>query len=182
MYNFSTFNARAKESYDWLAKEFGGLRSGRAAPAILDGVFVESYGSTVPVKHLATISLEDPRTLLITPFDSGTGKDIEKAIISANIGLSVSASDGGIRVHFPELTAETRTALLKIGKEKLEQARVTIRKHRDETIKDIEQQEKQGGMGEDEKFRLKKDLEKLMEAENKKLQEAFERKEREIAG
>lgn len=179
-YTFSTFNAKAKEVHDWLSKEFGGLRSGRATPVVLDVVLVESYGTKMPIKHVATVSLEDARTLRIVPFDASVSKEIEKAITSANVGLSVSVDDGGVRAHFPELTSERRIALLKVAKEKLESARITMRKLRDEILKDIEAKEKEGGMGEDEKFRLKKELDKMSEAENKKLQDAFERKEREI--
>ena len=181
MYNFSKLNERIKEVHEWLGRELGGLRSGRATPAILDGVQVESYGTKMPIKHLATISLEDARTLRITPFDSAVSKDIEKAITASNLGLSVSADDKGVRVHFPELTSERRDALMKVAKEKLEAARITARKIRDEILKDIEAKEKEGGMGGDEKFRLKKELDKMSEAENKKLQEAFERKEKEIS-
>lgn len=180
VYNFSKFNERVKEIHAWLAKELGGLRSGRAAPAALDGVLVESYGSQMPIKHLASIALEDARTLRVSPFDASASKNIEKAITAANLGLSVSADEIGVRVHFPELTSERRAALVKVAKEKLEAARVSVRKIRDEALRDIEQKEKEGGMGEDEKFRLKKELDKLSEAENQKLAEAFERKEREI--
>ena len=107
-------------------------------------------------------------------------KEIEKAITIANLGLSVSADDQGVRARFPELTSERRSQLMKVAKEKLENARINMRKVRDEVIKDIEAKEKEGGMGEDEKFRLKKELDKMSEAENKKLQDAFDRKEREI--
>lgn len=179
-YTFQVFTSRAKEVQDWLAKEFSGLRSGRATPAILDGVLVESYGTRLPVKHVAVIALEDPRTLRITPFDAAMTKEIEKAIAATNLGLSVSADEGGVRAHFPELTAERRASFIKVAKEKLESARVTLRQQRDEVVKDIATKEKAGGMGEDEKFRLKKELDKLTEGENKKLQEAFERKEKEI--
>lgn len=180
-YNFSTFTTKAKEVHDWLAKEFGGLRSGRAAPAVLDVVLVESYGTKMPIKHVATISLEDARTIRIVPFDASVSKEIEKAITLANLGLSVSVDDSGVRAHFPELTSERRVALMKVAKEKLESARINMRKLRDEILKDIEAKEKEGGMGEDEKFRLKKELDKMSETENKKLQEAFERKEKEIS-
>lgn len=179
-YSFSSFSAKAKEVSDWLGKEISGLRTGRAAPAILDGVQVESYGTKMPLRHVASVSLEDPRTLRVTPFDAGLAKEIEKAVTSSNLGLSVSSDEKGVRVHFPELTSERRGALLKVAKEKLEQSRITLRRVRDETLRDIEQKEKAGGMGEDEKFRLKKELDKHSEAENKKLTEAFERKEREI--
>ena len=179
-YNFSTFTTKAEEVHDWLAKELGGLRSGRATPAALDGVLVESYGAKVPVKHLASIAIEDPKTLRITPFDASVAKEIEKAVAAAHIGLSVSADERGVRAHFPELTSERRAALIKVAKERFEAARINLRRHRDETVRDIEAKEKAGGMGEDEKFRLKKELDKLTEAENKKMQETFERKEREI--
>ncbi len=180
-YNFSKFNARAKEGMDWFSKELSALRGGRAQQVILDSILVESYGSKMPIRNIASISVEDPKTLRIVPFDTTVTKEIEKAITIANLGLSVSSDDGGVRVHFPDLTSERRQALLKVGKEKLENARVTLRKLRDETMKDLEQKEKEGEIGEDEKFRLKKELEKLVDAENKKLQDAFERKEKEIA-
>lgn len=179
-YNFSTFNTKAKDVHNWLGKELAGLRSGRATPAVLDAVLVESYGSKMPVKHVAAISIEDPKTLRITPFDANLSKEIEKAITVASLGLSVSADDQGVRAKFPELTSERRTQLLKVAKEKLENARINLRKIRDDILKDIEQKEEAGGMGEDEKFRLKKELDKLMEGENKKLQETFDRKQKEI--
>lgn len=179
-YSFSNFQAKATEVQDWLAKELSGLRSGRATPVVLDGVMVESYGTKMPVKHLASITIEDPKTLRITLFDATVAKSIEKAITAANLGLSVSADERGVRAHFPELTSERRAALRKVAKEKLEATRINLRKLRDETVKDIEAKEKAGGMGEDEKFRLKKELDKLSEAENKKLMEAFERKQKEI--
>jgi len=179
-YSFSNLQTKAKDIHDWLGKELSGLRSGRATPQVLDSVLVESYGSKMPIKHVAAISIEDPKTLRITPFDASVAKEIEKAITIANLGLSVSADDQGVRARFPELTSERRSQLMKVAKEKLENARINMRKVRDEVIKDIEAKEKEGGMGEDEKFRLKKELDKMSEAENKKLQDAFDRKEREI--
>lgn len=180
VYSFSNFQARTKEAQEWLAKELSGLRSGRATPAILDAVFAEAYGAKTPVKHIASISLEDARTLRIAPYDASLAKEIEKAIAGANIGLSVSADEKGIRAHFPELTFERRAAIIKVAKEKFEQARITLRKLRDDVWQDIQAKEKSGGMGEDEKFRLKKELEKSIDEENKKLSAVFERKEREI--
>mgnify|MGYP001617087135 CR=1 FL=1 len=180
MYNFSKLTEQVKTVHEWLARELGGLRSGRATPAVLDGVLVESYGTKMPIKHLASISIEDPRTLRITPFDASVAKEIEKAITVANLGLSVSSDDRGVRANFPELTSERRAGILKVAKEKLEAARISVRKLRDETLREIELKEKEGGMGEDDKFRLKKELDKMTEAENKKLQETMERKEKEI--
>lgn len=179
-YSFAKWTADAKDAADWLAKELGGLRSGRATPAVLDVVFVDAYGVQTLLKYAASIALEGPRTLRINPFDKELLKEIERAIGAANLGLSVSADEAGIRAHFPELTGERRTALIKTAKEKLEAARIHLRRARDEAQRAIETKEKEGAMGEDEKFRLKKELDKFSEGEAKKLQEQFERKEKEI--
>lgn len=181
MFNFSKFNQKGKEVEEWLAKELAGVRTSRATPAILDGILVESYGAKLPINQVGSVGSQDARTLFITPWDSSSIKEIEKAIVASNLGLSVSAVDTGVRVSFPELTADRRTALIKLSKEKCEEARVSVRKLRDEIQKEIETAEKAGGMGEDEKFRLKAELQKLVDAVNKKLSEAVERKEKEIA-
>lgn len=182
VYDFSHFKKRTKEIDEHLKKEFTGIRTGRAAPAILDGVSVESYGAQLAVKELGSVTVEDARTLKISPWDVSQTKNIEKAITAANLGLSVSASDGGIRVSFPELTAERRGAILKVAKEKLEQARVALRQERDRIWKDIQDKEKAGGMGEDEKFRLKNELQKETDATNKNFDDQFTKKEKEITG
>ncbi|MDO8590687.1 MAG: ribosome recycling factor [bacterium] len=180
MFNFSKFNQKAKEIEEWLGKELANVRTSRATPAILDGILVESYGAKLPINQVGSIASQDARTLFITPWDTASIKEIEKAIVASNLGLSVSAVDIGVRVSFPELTSERRTALIKVAKEKFEHARVSVRKIRDEIQNEIEAAEKKGGMGEDEKFRLKAELQKLVDALNKKLSEATDRKEKEI--
>ncbi len=179
-YNFSKFTTKSKEVESWLEKELSNVRTSRATPAILDGVLVESYGAKMPINQIGSIASQDARTLFITPWDVGSIKEIEKAIVASNLGLSVSAVDTGVRVSFPELTADRRTTLIKLAKEKCENARISLRKLRDEIQKEIEASEKAGGMGEDEKFRLKAELQKLVDGVNKKLSEAAERKEKEI--
>lgn len=179
-YDFSHFKNKAKQVEEWLTKELGSLRAGRASPAILDTVFIEAWGSKMPLKQVASITVEDARTLRVAPYDAEQGKAIEKAIISANLGLSASGGEGGIRVIFPDLSAERRAALIKAAKGKLEEAHVSLRRARDEAIRDITAKEKLGGMGEDEVFRLKKELEKMADAEGKKLEDAIARKEKEI--
>jgi ribosome recycling factor len=179
-YNFSKFNQKGKEVEDWLAKELGNIRTSRATPNILDGVLVESYGAKLPINQLGSVASQDARTLFVTPWDAASTKEIEKAITAANLGLSVSATDTGVRVSFPELTSDRRTTLIKLAKDKLEDARVSLRKLRDEIQKEIDAAEKAGGMGEDEKFRLKAELQKLVDALNKKLSDSADRKEKEI--
>lgn len=181
MYNFTKFNQKAKDVEAWLEKELGGIRTSRATPAILDGILVESYGSKLPINQVGNIASQDARTLFITPWDTGAIKEIEKAITMSNLGLSVSAVDTGVRVSFPELTSERRTALIKVAKEKFEDARISVRKARDEVQKEIEAGEKSGDIGEDEKFKLKAELQKLVDALNAKLEASAGRKEKEIS-
>lgn len=165
-----------------MAKELSGVRTGRAAPAILDGVQIESYGTRVPLNNVANIAIEDARTLRIAPWDMSQAKEIEKAITVANLGVSVGTDERGVRVFFPELTGERRVALLKLAKERVEEARIALRTARDEVWSDIQKLEKDGLMPEDDKFRAKEDMQKRVDDANQKFNEALERKEKEIAG
>lgn len=181
-YNFSQFKTELKKVEDFLHKEFTQLNIGRASPMVLDGVSVESYGSRMPLKNVANISIEDPKTLRIAPWDKSQIKDIEKGIIASNLGLSVATDDQGIRVIFPQLTTETRGSLVKVLKEKLEEARITVRRERENVWKDVEQKERDAKLTEDEKFRAKEDLQKMIDEVNNNLVAIFEKKEREVMG
>ncbi len=181
-YNFSQFKTELKKVEDFLHKEFTQLNIGRASPMVLDGVSVESYGARMPLKNVANVSIEDPKTLRIAPWDKSQVKEIEKAIIASNLGLSVATDDQGIRVIFPQLTTETRSTLVKVLKEKLEEARITVRRERENVWKDVEAKEKDGKLTEDEKFRAKEDLQKLIDETNNNLENIFEKKEKEVMG
>jgi ribosome recycling factor len=179
-YNFTKLKTDLAGIEGWLQKELGSIRTNRANPSILDGVFVESYGAAMALNQVAGITNEDPRTIRITPWDQNLIKSIEKSITVANLGVSVSVDEKGVRVAFPPLTGERRTEIVKTAKEKLEQARIQVRKHRDECVNDIEAKEKLGGMSEDEKFRFKLEAQKMVDDANKKLQTMMESKEKEI--
>lgn len=181
-YNFSTFKNELKKVAEHLGKEYSQLNIGRASPMVLDGISVESYGSFVPLKNVASVSIEDPKTLRIAPWDKSQVKDIEKAIVAANLGLSVATDDMGMRVIFPQLTTETRQTLVKVLKEKLEDSRITVRKEREVVMDDINDQEKEGKMTEDEKFRAKEELQKVVDEANANLEAVFEKKEKEVMG
>lgn len=181
-YDFSAFDSKVTDAAEWLGKEFRGLRTGRAAPAILDGIMVSAYGSLMPLKQVANIAVEDARTLRVAAWDASVIKDVERAIVAANLGVGTSADSSGLRVTFPELTSERREQLVRLAKGKLEEARTTIRAARDECWKAIQAKEEEGGMGEDEKFRLKDDLQKRVDKANEELGKAFERKEAEMSG
>ena len=174
----------------FLVKEYNQLNIGRASPMVLDGVLVESYGLYVPLKNVTSISIEDPKTLRISPWDKNQIKDIEKAITGANLGLSVAVDDIGIRVIFPQLTTESRQTLVKVLKEKLEETRITVRRERESVLSEIEGKEPArnathsvaggGKLTEDEKFRAKEELQKIIDETNKNLEASFEKKQKEI--
>ncbi|PIT91079.1 ribosome recycling factor [Candidatus Kaiserbacteria bacterium CG10_big_fil_rev_8_21_14_0_10_49_17] len=180
-YNFTALKEKVADAKVWLAKEFQGLRTGRATPAILDSIQVESYGSRVPINQVGSVSVEDARSLRISVWDPSHIKEIEKAITDANLGVSVSSDEKGVRVSFPELTADRRTQIVKIAKDKLEDARISIRTARDEVRQEILKQEKEGAIGEDDKFRALEEMQKIVDEGNKELEAMAERKEAEIS-
>lgn len=179
-YDFKAFDTKVAGAKDWLTKEYRGLRSGRATPVILDSVSVSAYGSMVPLKSVASIGIEDARTLRVQPFDPSIAKDVERGITGANLGVGTTSDGATIRVTFPELTAERREQFVKLAKVKLEEARTTVRMARDEAWKDIQTREKEGTLTEDDKFQLKDDMQKRVDKANKDLEEAFEKKEQEM--
>lgn len=180
MFDFSDLKTKSKDIVDWLGKELSVIRTGRATPVILDFVQVEAYGSKMSIKELANILVEDAKTVRIEPWDASVGKNIEKAISSSNLGLSVAPFEKGLRIIFPELTAERREQFIKVVGGQLEEAKVSLRTLRDKTWKSIEEKEKAGGMGEDDKFRLKDEMQKIIDESGRKLEEAAEKKEKEI--
>jgi ribosome recycling factor len=180
MFDFSELKEKSKEVENWLSKELSVIRTGRANSSILDFVQVEAYGSKMSIKELANITVEDAKSVRIEPWDMTIGKSIEKAIGSSNLGLSVAPFDKGLRIIFPELTAERREQFVKVVKQQFEEAKVSLRNLRDKTSKTIEEKEKAGGMGEDDKFRLKEEMQKIIDASNRNMETMAEKKEKEI--
>jgi len=180
MYDFNVFQTKRDEVVEWLRKEYQGLRTGRATPTLLDSIQVNSYGSRVPLNQVANVGVEDARTLRITPWDASQVKDIEKAVTDANLGVGVTTDDKGVRITFPELTTERRDTLIKMAKNKMEEARQSLRSAREEIWNDIQEKEKNGEMSEDEKFASKAELQKHIDEGNKILEEIFVKKEEEI--
>lgn len=180
-YDFKVFEGKIKDAKDWLSKEYRGLRTGRAAPTILDGVMVSAYGSMMPLKQVGNVSVEDARTLRVSAYDASILKDIEKAITAANLGVGTASDGASIRVSFPELTSERREQLVKLAKHKLEEARTSVRQARDESWKEIQEREREGTLTEDDKFFLKDELQKLVDKANEDLAAQFEAKETEMS-
>ncbi len=181
-YNFSKTKEEIKRTELWLSAEFSKLRTGRATPSILDGVLVTAYDGKMPIRELAAVSIEEARVLRVAPWDKGVTKEIESAIVASNLGVSVSVDGSGLRVIFPELTTENREKIVKLAKSKLEEARVALRRTRDEVWSKIQADEREGKMSEDEKFRFKEELQKFIDGGNTKLEELTTKKEKEILG
>lgn len=175
------FEQRLKEISDWLGSEYASIRTGQATPALLDGVKVESYGSMMQINQVGSVGVEDARTLRVSPWDASVIKALETAIRDADLGVSVATDSSGLRVIFPELTGERRAQLLKLAKSKLEDARVSVRAARDEIMKEIDKQEKDGELSEDEKFTQKENIQKLVDAANRNLEAVYDKKEAEIS-
>lgn len=182
MYDFNPLKKHLATTDEWLKKEFQQIRTGQASPAILDSIKVEVYGAPLALKEVASVTIEGARSLRVSPWDKSQSKEIDKAITVANLGLSVTVDDQGLRVIFPELTAERRKDFAKLAKERLEEAKKQVRSHRDVVIKDLQTKEKEGGYGKDDIFRFKNDVQKLVDECNKKLDQAYEKKEKEVLG
>lgn len=180
-YDFSKLKTGLSGVEAWFQNELSTLRTGRASPALLDSVTVEVYGSRMKLSQVATVTVEDARSLYIAPWDKGQLKPIEKAITVADLGLGVGADDKGVRVSFPELTAERRQQLIKLVGAKLEEARISMKAERTKIMDEIEKKQKDSVMGEDDARRAKDEAQKLIDAMGKTLGEMAERKEKELA-
>jgi ribosome recycling factor len=176
MYTLDGFKQEAKQAEEWLTKEYSQIHTGRAAPALLDGVQIESYGSYQPLKNVASVTIEDPKTLRVVPWDKSQIKDIERALHGSNLGFSIAVDDLGVRVIIPALTTETRNHLAKIAKDRLEDARITVRKAREAMLGILKDQD----LPEDTFRNTKDDLQKLVDSTNSSLEGYFNRKEGEI--
>jgi ribosome recycling factor len=180
-YDFKSLEEKLSKAKEWLSMEYRGLRSGRATPAILDGIRVTAYGSLMPLNQLGTIRVDGARSLVIQPYDTSVLKDIERAIAEADLGLGVGSDPSGVRVTFPELSAERREQFVKLAKQKLEEARTSVRLARDEAWKELQEKEKSNEITEDDKFILKDKLQEKVDACNEDLEKSFEAKEKEMS-
>jgi ribosome recycling factor len=176
MYTHQNAKEQFKKNIEWLESIYQGIHTGRATPSVLDSVNIESYGSMSPIKNIASINIEDAKTLRIIPWDKSAIKEIEKGIMTSDLGLSTSVDSDGIRVIFPMLTTENRQKLVKVLKEKLEDARISVRKVREEMLSQV----KEDKLPEDDERRIKEELQKIVDETNKSLENAFNKKEIEV--
>lgn len=178
--NINEFKSDFDKTIEFLKNDIAGLRTGRASTAMVEDISVEAYGSRQPIKAVASISISDPKTLAVEPWDKSLLAAVEKGIRGSGLGINPVNDGRIIRLTLPELTTERRAELIKILHQKLEQARIATRKVREDVRSLIGAEEKGGSIGEDEKFRLQEDLEKIVKDHNEKIKTIGEQKEKEI--
>ena len=172
--------SRMKKSLESLDVALKRVRTGRAHPSLLDGVTVAYYGSPTPLSQLANISVEEGRTLVVSPFDRSLVPDVEKAIMTSDLGLNPSTAGTVIRLPLPPLTEETRKDLVKVVRAEVEHARVAIRNIRRDANGDLKDLLKEKEISEDEAHKGEEDAQKITDAHIKKVDEAFAVKEQEV--
>ncbi|MBP9749265.1 MAG: ribosome recycling factor [Candidatus Pacebacteria bacterium] len=181
MYNFTTLQQSLKAVQEHYRQELATIRTGQAAPSILDRVRVDAYGTKVPIQQVGSIMIEDARTLRVTTWDREQVRMLEAAIREADLGVSVSADEKGVRVCFPELTSDRRAQLSKLARSKLEEARTGVRQARDHAWQEIQKMEKDKLLSEDEKFRGKEEMERRVREANDELESMVRIKEEELS-
>jgi ribosome recycling factor len=176
-------NAKQEEinkAVEHFKKEIAGLRTGRANPGIFDGVQAEAYGIRTPLNGLSSITVQDGQSIVIAPWDKNVSKDIEKAIVAADLGLGVVNEGDKIRLTVPQMTEENRRDLVKKLNERMEKTKISIRQVREEIKSDIEGAEANKEIAEDDKFRFIKELEESINKINEELKNIRDKKEEEI--
>ena len=158
-------------------REFGGIRSGKASPTLLDVVRVEAYGSVVPLNQVAMVSAPEPRLLTVQPFDKGLSHAIEKAIRDSDLGLNPASQGNVIRVPLPMLSEERRKELVKVVHKLAEEGRIAVRHARTDCLSKVKKLEK---ISEDDKTRAEKEIQKLTDEHIKQIDGLIVSKEAEI--
>ena len=171
---------RMHGALDNLKSEFGGLRTGRASASLLDPVMVDAYGQKMPLNQVGTVSVPEPRMLLIKPFDPSTMGEIENAIRNSDLGVNPTNDGNIIRVILPSLTEERRRDYIKLARAKGEDAKISIRNIRRKAKEEIDKLVKDGEIGEDEGARGEKELEALTKNHTDQVETILKAKETEL--
>jgi ribosome recycling factor len=169
-----------EKAFEYMTHEFSAVRTGKASPALVENIDVEAYGTPMKLKQLAVISTPEPRMLVVQPFDASTTKDIEKAILAANIGFTPQNDGKVIRISIPAMTEERRKDLVKGIKQMAEEVRVRIRSARRDGMDAMKKLEKDGDVSEDDLERYESEIQKLTDQFIKRIEEGLESKEADI--
>jgi ribosome recycling factor len=179
-FKLEEYNKRMDGALTALAHEFGGLRTGRASPALLDPIQVEAYGGVSPLNQVAGVTVPEPRMIAVQVWDRAVVSAVDKAIRASNLGLNPIVDGQTLRIPIPPLTGERRIELAKIAGKYAEQARVAVRNVRRDAMDHLKRLEKEHAISEDEHKRLGTEVQKATDDHIKKIDEAFRHKEDEI--
>lgn len=172
--------SRMKGAVQALEEDLAGIRTGRASPALIERLQVEYYGSLTPLIQLASISVPEPRSLLIRPFDASSLKDIERSIMASDLGLTPNNDGKSIRLNIPPLNEERRQELVRVVNNRVEEARVAVRNVRRDSIRDLREFEQEKLISEDDRMRGEEELQKITDRYIEDVNAVGKRKEMEI--
>lgn len=174
------FASRLEKINEHFNEDLKSVRTGRANPALVANIMVSAYGTQTPLTQLANVSVPEAKLLVIEAWDKSLLKEIEKAIISSSLNMTPVSDGNVLRLKLPDLTEETRRSLIKVVREKLEQARVAVRQARDEVKKEIESKAKSGDLTEDDRYDLIEKLDKQTKEAVAKFESVVDQKEKEV--
>jgi len=169
-----------EKTVEHFKEELGQLRTGRASTSLVENLMVDYYGTKSPLKQVASISIPEPRQIVVSPWDKGTLVNIEAAVRESQLNLNPVNDGQVLRITIPPLNEERRKELVKILNQKAEDARVAVRRIREELWDKMQEMEKKGEMSEDDKFSGKDSLQEKIDEYNKKIEEVRAKKEEEI--
>lgn len=180
MSEYVEFENKMKKTAEVLKTQLASVRAGRANAAVLDQITVDYYGVPTPIQQVASVSVPDPRSLVITPWDGSVLKGIEKAILSSELGINPQNDGKCIRLVFPQLTEERRKELAKQVKKYCEEAKVAVRNIRRDAIDKFKKQQKASEITEDDYKGIEKDIQKLTDDYIKEVESIADKKEKEL--
>ncbi|MBE7062959.1 MAG: ribosome recycling factor [Clostridia bacterium] len=177
---YTAYETRMEKVMSFLKEELGSIRAGRASASVLDRITVEYYGSESPINQVASITSPDPHMLVIQPWDASLVKEVEKAILKSELGITPTNDGKSVRLSFPALTEERRKELVKSVSKKAEDAKVGIRNIRRDALDDFKKQEKKGEITEDDLKNIEKDIQKMTDKFVTRIEDEVKAKEKEI--
>lgn len=177
---YNSHDERMSKTLESFKRELASIRTGRATPSLLDRVQIDYYGTLTPVNQVANVSIPDPRSIMIQPWESSLVPAIEKAIMQSDLGLTPNSDGTVIRLNLPQLTQERRAEFVKIANKKTEEARVAIRNIRRDANDELKKLEKDKSVPEDELKKAQEDIQKLTDRHIKDAEQMLASKEKEI--
>jgi len=175
-----TAEGNMKKTVEVVRKDFASLRAGRATPALLDKILVDYYGTPTPINQLASISVPEPRMLVVQPWDKSAINEVERAIMKSDLGINPVNDGNVIRLKIPELTQERRQELVKVVRKRAEEGRVAVRNIRRDVLDQLKGRQKEGAISEDELRRHQDEVQKLTDRYIKEIDGLVAAKEKEI--